>query len=110
MKSGPIVFWLPPPPTGVYKLNFDGLPGPSGFGCMVHDSQGEVISIIVLGPSFNAWKYVNLICEIWDLVVSLSISLSHVPRFQYALADKIAKWVVELANVFRSNVMLDIPA
>lgn len=41
--------WIPSP-LGVFKLNFDGSSlgnlGPSGFGCVIQDSQGEIIRII----------------------------------------------------------------
>lgn len=42
-----------PPPIGIFKLNFDGSffgnSGPSGFGCVIWDVEGEVIRII-MGP------------------------------------------------------------
>lgn len=60
-----------------------------------------------LGYSTGLWKYVHLIHEIRDLVVSLHIALVHVPRSQSGLAGKTAKWGTELPTVVRSNVMPD---
>lgn len=41
--------WMPPP-SGVCKLNFDGSsrgnPGLSGFGCVIRDSQVDIIKIV----------------------------------------------------------------
>lgn len=38
------------PPTGVLKLNFNGSslgnPGPSGFGCVIRDSHGDINRIV----------------------------------------------------------------
>lgn len=42
--------WWSPPPPGVLKLNFDGSslgnPGPSGFGCVIRDSMGEIVRVV----------------------------------------------------------------
>lgn len=59
--------------------------------------------------SSSSWKYLQLIHEIRDLVLSLKTELVHVPRTQNGLADKLAKWGVELPNIVRSNVIPEFP-
>lgn len=51
--KGPSLDWTPPPPLGIFKLNFDGSSlgnlGPSGFGCVIQDSKWEIIKTLA-GP------------------------------------------------------------
>lgn len=51
-KSSSVRSWCHPPPS-VLKLNFEGSsfgnPGPSGFGCVVRDSDGKIV-MTVAGP------------------------------------------------------------
>lgn len=150
-------WWQPPPPPGRCKLNFNcsskGNSGPSGFGCVIRNSHGDIIKFIASPISFanstkvevmglfwglrevrslklenplvesdsavvvgwglgnfnDSWIYAHLIHEIRDLVVTLNVGLSHVPRSQNGMADKLAKWGIGLSNVVRSIVLLDFP-
>lgn len=60
-----------------------------------------------MGLSKRAWKYVNIIHEIRELVCSINVSLAYIPRDQNSLVDKIAKWAVGLNEFFIYDVMFD---
>lgn len=60
-----------------------------------------------LGLSMGVWKHASIVHEIQELVSNMNISLVFIPKDQNSLADKVAKWAVELEEIFIYDVMLD---
>lgn len=73
--------------------------------CVEGDSK--VVIEWRMGSWMGYWKYASFVHEIRDLVASLNISFSQVPRSQNSLVDKVAKWGVNLDVLYFSNVMPD---
>lgn len=74
--------------------------------CMVKRYSSIVISW-ELGKGSGLWCLSSIMCEIWELVVCLSISLSHVDKRQNALADRLANTVAYSLLYFENYIPED---
>lgn len=60
-----------------------------------------------LGKSAGSLHLVHYIHEIRELVQALEVTLTHMSRLQNGVADKLAKWGVELPFMFEGAFILD---
>lgn len=61
-----------------------------------------------VAQSKGAWRFDNIVHEIRDLISSMKISFSCIPRVQNEMAGRLAKWAVDLDDMVISNVLPDV--
>lgn len=72
------------------------------------EGDSKVMMGWAMAQSKGAWRFDNIMHEIQDLVSTMKISVSFIPRAQNDTADRVAKWVVDLDDIIVADVMSDL--
>jgi ribonuclease HI len=88
--------WLPPPPPGFHKVNFDGAskgnPGHSGYGAVIRNNLGQIQSLI----AENLGCDTNNSTEIWGLIKGVQMALDQ--NLTCLIIEGDSKIIIDLAT------------